>query len=569
MTDALKVAIEGDSGKLISALQQSSQATLQFAQKAEGSVAKLNQRFTNLRNLVVGVFSLRAVRGLVNWVSETAKAQDETGKFADRIGFSVEELSRLQYAAELSGVSVDALRQGFQRATRRLAEFATTGKGEAATAIKELGLEQAVEQGQTFEELLPKISAAFASLGDQGQRVRLAQKLFDSEGVSLLQLLQQGPEAIRAIGAEADRLGVTLSRADTDRAAALVDAGTRLERSVSGLANAVLRLTGSSVAKTLDDIAGGIQALAAGPPKPFLDPLIARKVEVDRALRANLERDFALLNAEDAPDGRYRTRFGLSTVTRAQAQADITREMVRLQEELADVERELEERRIRNLGLNDVGPKIDPDELVRRQLAPDLKIIRDLFGGGQAASSEGGDFPDAPGFADGIRSGAQRVGELANAFRLADDAVYSFGTSVSSSLGQTFTDVITGAQSGSAAIAAFGRSVVQTFVEVSARAAAFKLVGSLFGAASAPSDEFVPFDEGTTGIVDPALLPSPLFKSGGNATAGTGTTVVINVQATGTSPADIVRAVQSVLPELAQAVEYQNSRSSNVKRPAA
>lgn len=157
--------------------------------------------------------------------------------------------------------------------------------------------------------------------------------------------------------------------------------------------------------------------------------------------------------------------------------------------------------------------------------------------------------------------------ELTNSFRLGEDAALSFGSSVANSLGQTFTDVITGAATGSEAIRAFGQSVVQTFVEIAARAAAFRLVGSLFGAATsgAPAGGAGVLPE-TSSYVDP-LSFGGAFKGGGS--GGVGTTVIINVQSVSGSPGDIVKAVQSVLPELAQAVEYQNSRSSNVKRPAA
>ncbi|HET9337198.1 MAG TPA: hypothetical protein VFO12_12420 [Sphingomicrobium sp.] len=80
-----------------------------------------------------------------------------------------------------------------QRFTRRAAE-AAQGTGEAKDALAQMGIALRDQSGnlRRSEDLLGDIADAFALIEDPAERVRLAFKLFDSEGVALVNLLSDG-----------------------------------------------------------------------------------------------------------------------------------------------------------------------------------------------------------------------------------------------------------------------------------------------------------------------------------------------------------------------------------------
>ncbi|MCE2597198.1 hypothetical protein K6Y31_20705 [Motilimonas cestriensis] len=138
---------------------------------------------------------------------------DQTAKFADRIGITTENLTRFRHASELTGVGQKNLDMSLQRMTRRIAE-AAAGAGEAAPALKQLGLDAETLGRMTPEQQLYELADAFTKVDSQSARVRLAFKLFDSEGVGMVNMLAGGKAGLKAMADEADILGITLSRVD-------------------------------------------------------------------------------------------------------------------------------------------------------------------------------------------------------------------------------------------------------------------------------------------------------------------------------------------------------------------
>lgn len=159
---------------------------------------------------------------------------DQTSKMGRRLGISTEQLSTLRHAAELTGVEMSTLSTGLQRMTRRVAE-AANGSGEAKDAIKELGLSAQALAQLSPDEQFREIADAMKDVSNQGDRVRLAMKLFDTEGVALIQTMEGGADGIRAMQEEARKLGLEISTNTGKEAEAFNDNLLRLKRQVSGL----------------------------------------------------------------------------------------------------------------------------------------------------------------------------------------------------------------------------------------------------------------------------------------------------------------------------------------------
>ena len=177
----------------------------------------------NLKTAFVGVAGAAGI-GLL--ISRSLDATDALAKTATRIGTTTEALSRLHFAADISGVSTETLNMAMQRFTRRTAE-AARGTGEAKDAIRELGLNANDLLRLDLDEQMIKLADAFADVQTDADKVRLAMKLFDSEGVALVQTLNAGSAGLREMFSEAELLGAVMS---TDAAKGVEDTKDELTR---------------------------------------------------------------------------------------------------------------------------------------------------------------------------------------------------------------------------------------------------------------------------------------------------------------------------------------------------
>jgi hypothetical protein len=160
-------------------------------------------------------------------VDRSISAADAIGKTADKIGVGVEALQELRFAAKASGIEQQTLDMALQRFTRRAAE-AAQGTGEAKDALAQLGIALRDQSGnlRRSEDLLGDIADAFARIEDPAERVRLAFKLFDSEGVALVNLLRNGSGTLEEMRERARDLGIVLDEAlvrDAERARTELD----------------------------------------------------------------------------------------------------------------------------------------------------------------------------------------------------------------------------------------------------------------------------------------------------------------------------------------------------------
>ncbi|MCK5615567.1 hypothetical protein KAR91_77600 [Candidatus Pacearchaeota archaeon] len=161
----------------------------------------------------------------------TADTADEAGKLSARIGTTVEGFTELSFAAELSDVKITTLSTSLQRQTRRVAE-AAKGTGEAKDALKELGLSAQALKDMAPDEQFMLIHDSLMQVESQADKVRLSMKLWDTEGVALLQM-----EDIRELRAEAELLGLTFDGSMAAASAKFNDELTRTGKIGVGIKN--------------------------------------------------------------------------------------------------------------------------------------------------------------------------------------------------------------------------------------------------------------------------------------------------------------------------------------------
>lgn len=210
---------------------------LDKTKKGFGSAAKGLKAITgsvlNMKTAIVGAVGAGGFGALIK---SSINAGDELAKTADKLGVTTEALAGLRHAADLTGVSTGTMDMAMQRFTRRAAE-AAKGTGEAKGALRELGIDAESIVRLPLDEQMNVVADAMQGLDTQADKVRIAMKLFDSEGVALVNTLGGGSEALKAMTSEAEHFGVTLSRTDTAQMEAANDAITRLKAVFTGLTN--------------------------------------------------------------------------------------------------------------------------------------------------------------------------------------------------------------------------------------------------------------------------------------------------------------------------------------------
>ena len=212
--------------------------------KFEKGIDKAGKKLTRFQKLTARVssnlqtFGTAAIAGAAGGLLYFAKAQinalDALGKTASKLGETAENLSALHHAAALSGVSVNTFNMAIQRMTRRVAE-AARGTGEAKDAIKELGLDAGTLKGVGPAAALMRVAGAMQHVKSQGDRVRIAMKLFDSEGVALVNMLNNGSAGLQQLIDKAKVIGTK----STQDAQQFNDALTQLTASFSELGRSI------------------------------------------------------------------------------------------------------------------------------------------------------------------------------------------------------------------------------------------------------------------------------------------------------------------------------------------
>ena len=233
------------------------------AKKAQREVSSFTdtakRQFTALGSVITGV----SVVAIGAFVKKTIDATDKIGKLSIRLGESTEFLSEMGFVAERSGVRIEAMQVGIQRANRRIAEFAMLNRGVAAGAIKRLGLQVKNADGsvKSFEQILPELADSLNKVSDSGEKVRLAFQLFDTEGVSFIQILNEGSSGIEKLRTRAQALGKTISGEMAKDAADAADAILDLETAFGGLSREISISAAPSITSFITRLTDTIAAI--------------------------------------------------------------------------------------------------------------------------------------------------------------------------------------------------------------------------------------------------------------------------------------------------------------------
>ena len=223
-TYELIVEVVDKTSKPINDVNKALSGTNKRAMKVNATVKKMNSSFKSIGS--VGLKGLGSLtRGLRNatlaataaagafafMAKSTLNQLDSLGKTANKLGVTTEFLSRYQVIADRAGISTETFNMGLQRFLRRLGE-AQMGTGELLKPLQKMGISMKDSNGQfrSGTDVFEDFMLALAGTTNSTEKLAMAMKGFDSEGVALINIAEMGADKIALIGKRAEEAGLII-----------------------------------------------------------------------------------------------------------------------------------------------------------------------------------------------------------------------------------------------------------------------------------------------------------------------------------------------------------------------
>lgn len=218
-----KVVVEiiADDKAYTQGLKKSEKALDLFDKKTQRIAKRMGKAF-----LIGGTAITAALTGVI---FHAARAGDELDKMSLRTGETVETLSALGFAAEISGSTIQDLENGIRRLSRNMNDT-SRGIGEARRSFEEMDISVKDSNGnlRAASDVMSEIADKMRNLASESEKTAIAQELFGRGGASLLPLLKQGSAGIQDLMDRANELGIVMTTAGATVSAEFTDSMTEL-----------------------------------------------------------------------------------------------------------------------------------------------------------------------------------------------------------------------------------------------------------------------------------------------------------------------------------------------------
>jgi hypothetical protein len=201
--------------------------------KAVKSIGGTVQEFGKITAGVTGAIS--AVVGAVFALTKSASsAAHEIEQAARRTGQTTTEYQKLSFGFKQTGVDAGELTRAFAKISQEATKAAQEGK-QSAGAFEKYGiaLRGADGHARSITAILFDVADVMARTDSATERAGIAAELFGARvGTKMVGLLSQGSGGIKAMAADAEKLGVVLSEHE-------IEAGTKFEQAMVRLGGTV------------------------------------------------------------------------------------------------------------------------------------------------------------------------------------------------------------------------------------------------------------------------------------------------------------------------------------------
>mgnify|MGYP001431543058 CR=1 FL=1 len=224
------------------------------------------RRLNSLRKTVfsfrTALVSLAGAGGFGFLIKSSMDSIDKISKLSRTLGISVADLRKLEFAADLSGLSVDTVARAVRNLNRVMVDF-QGGTGDAKDAFDELGItsdDLNAVMGDQFK-VLELLADRFERVENSAVRSSIAQDLFGGRASEMLLVLEEGADGLAQISDEAERFGLLLSASAAKGVEDANDSFTRLFALFKGLRDSVVSFLAPAIQRAVESAQKFIEGL--------------------------------------------------------------------------------------------------------------------------------------------------------------------------------------------------------------------------------------------------------------------------------------------------------------------
>lgn len=264
----------------------------------------------------------------------------ELSVLSKKTGESVENISKLGYAAQVKETSIESLGTALKFLNRNIDE-AKDKSGESAKAFERAGISIYDVQGKIkpASDILLELSEFMSNKTiPASEKTRIAMQLMGRSGVDMIPMLAGGRKEIEALTKEAETMGLVLSNKDIKAIEELDDSMDKLKASIKG----IKIMAGEAMVPFWTDWIKGLQIITQRM-KEATEESKKQKQETDdiiegQKLGLKTENDWANFRIKKA---RERLLLGKQANETIEEEVEITRELTeeekKLNEEMAQL----------------------------------------------------------------------------------------------------------------------------------------------------------------------------------------------------------------------------------------
>ena len=225
--------------KLMDAVAFLSLDNSKFKKSAKDSETQMQRLGQTVRRVGTTVATGLSGGYLLNQMNNWTKLGDSIEEASQRTGVGVESMSRLAYAANLSGSSLQGVEKSIRIMLKSMAAPSTQFEG----ALMRIGLSAQALRAMAPEQQFMSIMEGLAGVADEGERAGLALQLFGRGGAEMLPLLAEGWEGLVDTMRDAQAVGAVFTPEQAAQAAAYQDAIMNISTSLTNLIGVVGQAT--------------------------------------------------------------------------------------------------------------------------------------------------------------------------------------------------------------------------------------------------------------------------------------------------------------------------------------
>ena len=209
LLERLAILITADAAGALNEMKKVADSAEKDLGKAGAAGSTLSANMTKVGAAMMGAGAGLLAVG-ISAASTTVDLGVQVMKLQRYTGMTAEESSKLAFAARMTGVNVDDLTTGLGKLSKTM----ETGN----PAFAKLGVEARNSNGslKSMAQFLPEIADKFKQMPDGAEKTALALQLLGRNGMSMVPLLNQGSEGIKAFYKEAEKMGLVLSQDNVD-----------------------------------------------------------------------------------------------------------------------------------------------------------------------------------------------------------------------------------------------------------------------------------------------------------------------------------------------------------------